>query len=189
MRLSHLSVSSVCSSLRSSLPWGAAALAACLALTGCGGDPNEEAAQCPVAALLPDAATLTRYRATGTDLANLELSVRLTDVQGACVGQMGVQQEGAHAHVVMLVVRGPASDANAVDVPYAVGVMRNGRILDEHSYVQHVVFPPNVNTVQVTGQEVKFMLPTGRGVSAPSYHLYFWLKLSPAELAANRRKG
>jgi hypothetical protein len=160
-----------------------------LALSGCGGDPNEEAVQCPKPYLLPDAATLSRYRGQGTDLSDLLLSVKLTDVQGACVGKMGVRVEGAHAHVVMLVARGPAASESSADIPYGVGVVRNGRILDERHYVQHVDFPPNVNTVQATGQEVQFSLPTGKGVGGPSYHLFFWLQLTPAELEANRRRA
>jgi hypothetical protein len=167
----------------------AAVLAGALALAGCGGDPNEEAAECPKPYLLPDAASLSRYNGQGTDLADLVLNVRLTDVKGACVGKMGVRQEGAHAHLVMVVSRGPASRGNEVDIPYGIGVVRNGRILDEHDYVQPVVFPPNVDTVQVTGQEVNFLFPTARNVTGPSYHIYFFLKLTPEELEANRRKA
>ncbi len=162
---------------------------ACLALSACGADPNETAAECPRPYLLPDAATLARYRpGGGQDLSDLVLTARLTDVQGACAGALGTHLEGAHAHVVMVVSRGPAAATAEADVPYGLGVLRNGRILDEARYVQHVVFPPNVNTVQVTGQEVKLKLPTRKGVTGPSYHLYFWLQLTPEELAANRRK-
>jgi hypothetical protein len=167
----------------------AAALAFCMALAGCHGDPNEEAAQCPKPYLLPDAASLVRYKGSDTDLSDLILNVRLTDVQGACSGKIGTRLEGAHAHVVMQVTRGPASQATEVDIPYGVGVMRAGNILGEEHYVQHVVFPPNVDAVQVTGEEIKFSLPTGKVVTGPSYHLYFWLQLTPEELRANRLRG
>jgi len=172
--------------LRLSFFAGAAALAT--ALGGCNGDPNETAMQCPKPYLLPDASSFTHYNGQGTDIADLVLSARLIDVRGACSGSMGKKQEGAHAHVVMLVNRGPAAQGNEADVPYSVGVMRNGEVLDEHSYTQHVVFPSNVNTVQVTGQEIPFVFPTGRVVSGTNYHLYFWLDLTPADLAVNRSK-
>jgi hypothetical protein len=162
--------------------------AACLALSACGADPNETAAQCPKPYLLPDAASLARYRGTGRDLSDLVLSARLTDVRGACIGLLGTHQEGAHVHVVMTVTRGPAATSAEADIPYGLGVLRDGAILDEARYVQHVVFPPNVDTVQVTGQEVQMKLPTRKGVTGPSYHLYFWLQLTPAELAANRSR-
>jgi hypothetical protein len=66
--------------------------------------------------------------------------------------------------------------------------MRDGEVLDEHSYSQHVVFPSNVDTVQVTGQEIPFVLPTSKHMAGPDYHLYFWLDLTPEDLAANRAK-
>jgi hypothetical protein len=159
-----------------------------LALAGCQGDPNETAAQCPKPYLLPDASSFTHYDGRGTDIANLVLTARLTDVRGACSGAMGKKEEGAHAHVVMLVSRGPAAQGNTADIPYSVGVMRNGEVLDEHGYTQHVVFPSNVDTVQVTGQEVSFLFPTGKNLSGPNYHLYFWLDLTPGEIAANRQR-
>ena len=148
-------------------------LVAALAVGGCNADPDEQAVQCPKPYLLPDAASLARYRSTGHDLSDLVLSVRLTDVQGACAGKLGTKLEGAHAHVVLVVTRGPAATGSEADVPYGLGVMRDGRILDEARYVQHVVFPPNVNTVQVTGQELQLKLPTNKYVTLPSYHLYF----------------
>ena len=165
-----------------------AALAGVLSLAGCGADPEETAAQCPKPYLLPDATTLARYRGAGHDLSDLVLSARLTDVRGACAGVQGTKIEGARAHVVMVVTRGPAATSQEADIPYGLGVVQNGQIRDEARYVQHIVFPPNVNTVQVTGQEVKMKLPTGKGVTGPSYHLYFWLQLTPEELAANRRQ-
>jgi hypothetical protein len=45
-----------------------------------------------------------------------------------------------------------------------------------------------VDTVQVTGQEIPFLFPTGKSLTGPNYHLYFWLDLTPADLAANRAK-
>ena len=159
-----------------------------LALAGCQGDPNETAMQCPKPYLLPDASAATHYDGRGTDISDLVLSARLIDVHGACVGTMGKKQEQAHAHVVMLVSRGPKAASNEADIPYSVGVMRAGEVLDEAHYVQHVVFPSNVDTVQVTGQEVKFVLPTGKRLSGPDYHFYFWLNLTPEEVEANRLK-
>ena len=163
--------------------------AACLfCLAACDTNPDETAVQCPERYLLPDATTLTRYRGAGRDLSDLILTARLVDVRGACAGTQGVRSEGVHAHVVMVVSRGPAATSSEADIPYGLGVVRQGQILDEARYVQHVVFPPNVNTVQVAGQEVQMKLPTAKKVSGPDYHLYFWLQLSPEELAENRRR-
>lgn len=176
------------------LPCGAPALVraamaglAALALAGCNGDPDEQAPACPQAFLSPDAATLTRYDGHGTDLTNLVLSGRLTDIKGACRGLLGHREITARAHVEMVLTRGPAARGRAVDVPYNVAVVHDGQVLEKQQFVQHVVFPPNVETVQVTGQEVKLKLQTRRGLTGPSYAIYFVFELTPAELAANQR--
>jgi hypothetical protein len=65
--------------------------------------------------------------------------------------------------------------------------MRGADIIAERSLTQHVVFPPNVTTLQVTGEEVPMLLPLTKDVTGPSYSLFFWLDLTPAEVAANRR--
>ncbi len=165
------------------------AIGLAVAVSACGADPNETAVQCPKPYLLPDASTLSRYRGAGHDLSDLVLNVRLTDVQGACSGTLGTRLEGARTHVVMVATRGPAATTPDADIPYGMAVLLNGKRIDGARYVQHVVFPPNVNTVQVTGQEIPMKLPTAKGVTGPSYHLYFWLQLTPEQLAANRQKS
>ena len=167
----------------------AAALAAALLLltAGCTPDPDEKAPQCPIAQTRPDASTLTRYDGRGTDLSNLVLSGRLTDIKGACKGLLGHKDLTAHAHAEMELTRGPAATSREVDVPYIVGVTKNGQVLDRREKLQHVTFPPNVDTVQVTGDDVNFAFPTTRGLGGEKYTIYFLFSLSPEELAANRR--
>ena len=164
------------------------ALLLALAASACHADPNEEAVQCPRAYVLPEASHVSHFDGRGTDISDLVLGARLTDVQGACSGKLGVREEGAHGHVVMVVTKGPAATSNEADVGYILGVVRDGQILDKAAYVQHVTFPPNVSNLEVTGQEIALKLPTGKGVSGPNYHLYFMLNLTPEELAANRRQ-
>ena len=162
---------------------------ALLALAGCHDDPNEEAAQCPRAHLLQDYSRQVRYDGRGSDLSDLMLSVRLSDVQGACSGKLGTRLEGAHAHVVMVVTRGPAATSANADITYRVGVVRAKQILDAKTYTQHVKFPPNVTTLQVIGREIPMELPTAKGVSGQNYDLYFGLQLTPQEVDANRRNS
>ncbi len=164
---------------------------ACLALTwalaACTPDPDEKAPQCPVALLRRDASTLSRYDGKGTDLTDLVLSGRLQDVGGACKGLLGKNTLAAHAHATMVLTRGPAATSREVDVPYIIAVMKGDQVLEEHRYTQHVAFPPNVDTVQVTGQEVFFDFPTRRGLGGQNYTIYVLFELTPEELAANRR--
>jgi hypothetical protein len=162
-------------------------LAAALALTACTPDPDEQAPQCPLAYLRPDAATLSRYDGHGTDLTNLVLSGRLQNIRGACKGLLGHKNLTAHTQVEMVLTRGPAAHGRDIDVPYNIAIVRNGQVLQKQELVQHVTFPPNVDTVQVTGQEVNLAFPTDRGLTGPSYTIYFVFELTPAELAANQR--
>ena len=165
----------------------AALIAGTLALAGCTPDPDEQAPQCPIAVFPSDAATLARYDGRGTDLTNLVLSGRLENVRGACKGLLGHKNLTAHTQVQMVLTRGPAAKGRDVDVPYNIAVVRSGQVLQKQEFVQHVTFPPNVDTVQVTGQEINLAFPTDRGLTGPNYTIYFLFELSPAELAANRQ--
>ena len=160
---------------------------ALLALSGCQSDPDEKAPACPLALTRPDASSLTRYNGRGTDLTDMVFSAQLTDVKGACRGQLGHREVTAHAHAIFQVTRGPASPSRDMDLQYNVAVVRAGAILEAKPYVQHITFPPNVDTVQVTGQEINFNFMTERGLTGPSYQIYFVLQLSPEELEANQR--
>jgi hypothetical protein len=158
-----------------------------LGLAACTPDPDEQAPQCPLVYLRPDAATLTRYDGRGTDLTNLVLSGRLQNVGGACKGLLGHKKLTAHAHVVMVLTRGPAAQGRDFDVPYNIAITRQGHVLEKQALTQHVTFPPNVDTVQVTGQDVDMAFPTNRGLNGQNYTIYFVFELSPAELDANQR--
>lgn len=160
--------------------------AAAAALTGCVNDPDEKAPQCPLAYLRPDAATLTRYNGRGTDLTDLVLTARMLDIKGTCSGVLGGKSLKAHAHVEMVMTRGPAAQGRSVSVPYNVAIVEQGRVLQKQQLTANVAFPPNVDTVQVRGDEVNFLFPTPHGLGGANYTIYFVFELTPAELAANQ---
>jgi hypothetical protein len=161
--------------------------AAVLALGACTPDPEEKAPQCPVALVRPDAATLTRYDGRGTDLTNLVLSGRLLEVKGACKGLLGHNVLKAQTQLQMVLTRGPAATGRDVDVPYIVAIMKDGNVLERRELVQHVTFPANVDTVQVTADPTQYAFPTRRGLGGQNYTIYFLFRLTPEELATNRR--
>lgn len=162
-------------------------LAAMGLLAGCVSDPDEKAPRCPVFLTRPDADHVNRYDGAGRDIGHLVLSVRITDTPGACSGQLGHSVLDAHAHVELLVTRGPAARSREADVQYNIAVFDQTRKLQEKTYTQHVVFPPNVETVQVQGEDVQYQFPTRRGLNGPNYRVYTVLELTPEELAANQR--
>ena len=159
-----------------------------LGLSACDHDPDETAAQCPKFTLLPhdDGATFARYTARGHDLTDLVLSGRIADIKGACIGVLGIKQLKVKAHLMMVLTRGPAATSSETDIPYGMGVVKRGQIIGTPQFfTQHVVFPPNTNSIQVEGQEVDFTFPTPKGLIGPDYHVYVFFKLTPAELAAS----
>ena len=115
------------------------------------------------------------------------LNARLTDVKGICKGEIGHKTLTATAHAEFLVTRGPAAQSREVDLQYNVVVVQRGSILDAKQYTQRVTFPPNVDLLQVTGQAIPFQFNTERGLTGPSYEIYFVLQLTPQELAANQQ--
>ena len=91
------------------------------------------------------------------------------------------------SHAEMVLTRGPAAHGREFDVPYIVAVTKKGVLQQKQELIQHVVFPSNVDTVDVTGEDVNMVFPTERGLTGPNYTVYYLFELSPAELAANQR--
>ena len=161
----------------------------CLALAGCDPNPEEAAPQCPIPAILPDAATFAVYSPRGHDLTDLVLSGRMLHIAGACRGIQGGHHLRAEAHVEMVVTRGPAATTRVTDVPYFVGVVENGAVVEApRRLAARVTFPPNTDSVAVRGETVHFNFTLPKGVSGPNYHLYFGFQLTPDQLAENRRR-
>jgi len=158
-----------------------------VALAACTPDPDEKAPQCPVPLVPKDAASITRYDGRGTDLTDLVYSARLVNVVGTCKGMLGHNNVKASAHAELIVTRGPAAQGREIDLPYNLAVVRDGAVIDHRELVQHIAFPPNVDTVRVTGEERWFTIPAPRGLGAQNYKLYYLLALTPAELEANRK--
>ncbi len=176
----------VMKSIPKALPWAVLLMPLGLvALAGCQADPDEKAPQCPVALTRADAASVARYDGRGRDLTNLVLSAKLEDVKGVCQGQLGHSLLKATAHAQFLLTRGPAAQGRDADLQYDVAILKNDRILEKKLYTQHVTFPSNVDTVEVTGDDIAFSFPTKRGLGGPNYKIYFVLELTPDELAAN----
>lgn len=166
-----------------------AAVLLLLALCGCGGS-EQFAPDCPRAAILGDAADLTRYRSQAPgphDITDMVLSGRLTGISGAC-------SQGSHntlkttIRVSLSLTRGPAAQGRTADVAYFIAVARGQNILDKQVYPVHAEFPPNTDAVNLTGQEVQLAIPTPPGLSGPAYTVLTGFQLSPAELATNRRQ-
>jgi hypothetical protein len=65
--------------------------------------------------------------------------------------------------------------------------MLGDRVLDQKQFSVAAVFPPNVDQVSVTADPVQLDFPVTAERAASAYTIYVSFRLTPAELAANRR--
>ncbi len=163
----------------------APALASAL-LAGCGPSPDKFAPACPALKLLPDAADIVRTSGQGTDITDLIVRGRITNVPAQC-------KEGrrstvaAEIKVGFDITRGPANPERTVELPYLVTVMLGDRVLDQKAFTVAATFPPNVDQVSVTADPVDLDFPVSADLPASAYTIYVSFRLTQAELATNRR--
>lgn len=164
-------------------------LIAAASLGGCGDSTEKFPPACPSLAVLRDAADLTRYARADRDLSDLTLDARITAVPAKCErGEPGKVK--ATLTVAVEVTRGPAATTGRrAEVPYFVAVTEGSRVLDKQDYALGVTFPPNVDRVSVTGNDVILQLPVSKTKSAAAYSIYVGFRLTPEELALNRQRG
>jgi len=157
-------------------------------LFGCGPGRNEFAPACPVAALVPALADLTRFNGNGHDLTDLVVQARIVQVNGACSpGSAGTLATSVSISITMQ--RGPGMNGREADVPVFVAVAKGEDVLDKQMLPVHVVFPPNVDRVTMTSKPIDLSLPVNESVNGPSYRIIAGFQLTPDEVEANRRAG
>lgn len=167
--------------LRLSMPLLGAAL-----LAGCGEKVEKFAPACPALKLLPDAAEVIRNRGQGTDVTDLMVRARIIEVPATCKDG-GRSTVAAQIKVGFEVTRGPAAPDRQVTLPYLVSVMLGERILDQKPFAVTAAFPPNVDQVNVSGEAVELSFPVAPNRAASDYTIYVSFRLTPEELARNRR--
>ena len=72
------------------------------------------------------------------------------------------------------------------DVEVFVAVVRGDDVRDKQVLPVHLVFPPNVDRMNLTSQVVDLALPVGDGVNGATYKVIAGFQLTPEELEANR---
>jgi len=170
-----------------SVPRGLIALTALALLAGCKAAPDKFAPECPDLKVIRDAADLSRSRGQGTDVTDRIVDARITGVAGACKdGSKGAIN--TPLTVTFQATRGPAAEGRTVALPYLVTVVRGGEIIDQQAYTINAAFPPNVDSMSVPGDEVFLVFPASQNGSAADYTIYVSFRLTPEELAYNRRK-
>jgi hypothetical protein len=191
MRLSHhlprlaRPVPTLAAPARVALAVASLALAGMLA--GCD-TPEKFAPACPQLGLLRDAADITRFRPGGQDVTDMVLDARITAVPADCARGEGSTVR-ARLHVTMDISRGPAARGRGAVVPYFVAVTDGDRVLDEQDYTVGTEFAANTDRASVSGEDITLKIPVTPQKSAAAYKIWIGFRLSPDELAYNRRRG
>ena len=160
-----------------------------IALAGCGaGTEDAFAPACPGAAIVKDAADLSRYRGAARDLVDNVLTARITGLNGSC------KRDGASTVVTTIqvgieVTRGPAAPGRQAELAYFVAVLDGERILDKQIFPLRAEFPANADRLRLNGDDVELRLKVRPDKTAAAYRIQVGFQLTPAELELNRQRG
>jgi hypothetical protein len=175
------------------LPRHAALLLAAL-VGGCAPPVSKFVPVCPQLSLLKDAADITRFAGPAgsagapQDSRDLLVIGRISAVPARCAN---APNDKIHAivNVTAQLRRGPAAKGDSASVPYFIAVTDGDRVLAERDFVLTGKFTANVDQVTVTGEEIDLTLPVSKTKTGAAYHVYVGLRLTPEELAYNRRQA
>ena len=166
-------------------------LALLLPVFGCGNERDAFAPLCPTVRLVPALADLTRYAGPGPrhDVTDLILRARVVAVNGSCEAGDDKALLPAKVRVSISVQRGPAMRGREADIPVFLAVTEGETVRDKRVFPVHLSFPPNVDRLTMTSQQIDLELPVSPEKSGASYGIIAGFQLSPGELAANRQAG
>jgi hypothetical protein len=160
----------------------------------CGVPPDKFAPACPAISFLNEAADLTRFRPGGQDVTDMILDGKLTSVQGNCAA--GAKDKPTDPDTVVTTMkvgidltRGPAARDRVATVTFFVAATEAGRVLDEQDYRLGATFPANIGRGTFASQDIVLKFPVSKQKSAAAYHVYVGFRLTPDELAYNRKRG
>lgn len=163
--------------------------AALLGLSGCGaGTVDAFAPACPGAAIVKDAADMSRYRGAGRDLTDSVVEGRITGIKGSCKRD-GADTVVTNIQVGIELTRGPAAPGRQAALAYFVAVLDGERILDKQVFPLRAEFPPNADLLRLAGDDVELRLPVQENKTAAAYRIQVGFQLTPEELESNRQRG
>ena len=164
----------------------AGSLAALLMLAGCGVSGKIERSACPRLSMAPDALDFTRFDGQGHDITDVVLSGHLSSIPAKC-GRSSDAVVQTELNIMATLTRGPAAKSNTANATAIVAVLRGDAVVDETDVPLTAVFPPNVSTVTVTTDQLTLNFPVAANGSAAGYRVVVAFRLSPEELAFNRK--
>ena len=173
------------------LPLSTPLLVLTAALAGCGPDKNEFAPPCPRPSLVRGLEDLTRFRSdSGKDLTDMVVQGRVVGLGGECkFVQRGKTPVEVSVAIGAEFQRGPAMQGRQTTVPLFIAVTEGGVVLDKQIMQLQVEFPSNVDSVAVTSQPIRMVLPSTAAKSPAAFGVVAGFQLTPAEVDANRQRA
>lgn len=166
-----------------------------LGLAACAGSP-ERAPACPRAAVLNDAATLTRFApGGGRDPLDIDFDVEIADLASGCqFEKKGKTFDRLVVAIapVLITTRGPANASRKAEYGYFVSLIDpDGNIISRQSFP--VTVPFSGNQRQLTQRDddppVTVDIPLTRVEDAVNYEILLGLQLTEDELQYNRQRS
>ena len=166
-----------------------------LGLAACAGS-SERAPACPRAAVLNDAATLTRFApGGGRDPLDIDFDVEIADLASGCqFEKKGKTFDRLVVAVapVLITTRGPANASRKAEYGYFVSLIDpDGNIISRQSFP--VTVPFSGNQRQLTQRDddppVTIDIPLTRVEDAVNYEILLGLQLTEDELQYNRQRS
>lgn len=142
---------------------------------------------CPRAGVIPEAATLTKFRpGPGRDLTDVLFAARLTNVQTTCkYDSKGVKVD---MRLALVVERGPADRSRKAEFEYFVAIADpSDAILAKERFAMKAEFPGGQRRVGLS-DEVELRIPLQAGRSAADDEIVVGFQLTKDEIEFNRRR-
>lgn len=142
---------------------------------------------CPRAGVIPEAATLTKFRpGPGRDLTDILFEVRFTNIQTTCkYDSKGVKVD---LRLALVVERGPADRSRKAEFEYVVGIPRFQPLPEwKEAFAMKAEFPGGQRRVGLS-DEVELRIPLPAGRSAADDEIVVGFQLTKDEIEFNRRR-
>ena len=156
------------------------------ALSGCASDGPPPA--CPRAAIVDEAKVAAYYReGTGRDLTDITFEVGIPSLTGVCEYDFGegTVRVGSVLTIGLEAKRGPAGDAESVEVPYFVAVVDpEQRILAKQVFRPRLTFAESGIRAQAI-EEIEQIFAIGPEYVGEDYEILVGLQLDRGQLEEN----
>ncbi len=171
---------------------GLSACAAIDAITGNAPPPPP----CPEVSVLPEAATVTRFReGPGRDIIDEIYSGKIFDISRVCEHDIdedtGEGTLSMEIHLVIQAERGAANTDRRARFDYFVALTDSTKkkIFKNEVFALPAAFPGNFNRISIADEPVELTIPLKKGQTGKDFLVFVGFQLNREEMKTNRLRG